>query len=274
MVSFLVEVPDRTGHGFVNGANKMIVEAADSANALAMAQGQFDGDANAMWAAATATVIAAPAAGSSTNLEFSIEIRDASPVIEAVAKGGEGNVAVLSGSVNDGGTATYVIDEILTAIGGTFKRAATFRVITVSTGVILTVEMVDPGEYTVAPSLVANAVAGGGGSGALLDIVMASADSYEVLVGQMVTLLNADAQIADSDVDFSSGAAGARLFTISSIADGLGDLTVSAAMRGPGGPAIPQLLSTVVDGDVSGAVLTIAIPGTVTLPSVTPVKGV
>lgn len=285
MPAYLVELPEETGRHLVGGHDKMVVFGANAAQAIDAAQGQYSlpVGADAMWAGATATEIIAGTnltGGDGVN-EFFVAVGDASPVIEATARGGQSNVggvnfdniAVGAVALNDGGVATYVIDEILTAVGGVFTRAATFRVITVSTGVILTVELVDPGEYTTAPSLVANAVTGGGGTGALLDLTMALPNSYEVLMGQMVTLLNADAQIAGADVDFSEGAAGARLFTISSIGDALGDLTVTAEFRRYGAPDA-ALLSTIVDGGIAGAVLTIAIPATpIPFANVTPVKG-
>jgi hypothetical protein len=261
MPAYLVELLDHPGYTLPEGANKIVVFAADVANATAAAQGRFNSPkgADAMWAAATVTEIVNGASVMGEGAELQITIADAAPIIDITARAGPGNDAVASAAVNDGGVATYVIDEILTVIGGTFTRAATFRVITVSTGVILTVEMVDPGEYTVAPSLVANAVTGGGGTGALLDLTMAGENSYEVLMGQIVTLLNLDAQIAGAEVDMSELASGARLLTVSDIADGLGDLTLTVRM-GNHGVDQTSLKSTITDGGVSGAVLTMAIP--------------
>jgi hypothetical protein len=286
MPAYLVELPEETGRHLVGGHDKMVVFGADAAQALDAAQGQYSlpVGADAMWAGATVTEIVAGTnltGGDAVN-QLYIAVTDASPAIEAIAKGGKSNVggvefdnvAVGAVALNDGGVATYVIDDILTAVGGVFTRAATFRVITVSTGVITAVELVDPGEYTTPPSpLVANPVTGGGGTAATLDLTMALPNSYEVLMGQMVTLLNADAQITGAAVDFSEGAAGARLLTISSIADALGDLTVTAELRRYGAPDA-ALLSTIVDGGIAAAVLTVAIPATpIPFARVTPVRG-
>jgi hypothetical protein len=179
-------------------------------------------------------------------------------------------------AINDGGVATYVVDEILTAAGGTVTatgREATFRVTSVSTGVIDGIELVDPGDYIVAPSLTANAVTGGGGSGALMDLTLAADGSWFDLAGRAVTLLNAQAAIAGASVDFSEGGAGTRLFTCSDVADAFGDGTLTFELR-KNGSALPQLVSTLVDEGIAGAVITAAIPADpFASAQVTPVKG-
>ena len=269
MPAYIVELPDEPGHGLFGGFNKMVVFAADTAGAIDAAQGEFDGDSSAMWGGATATEIVTETGITGHTLRASII--DASPLIDVLVEGP--GIAVGAVALNDGGTATYVVDEILTAVGGTFTRAATFRIITVNTGVITAVELVDPGDYTVAPpTLTANPVTGGSGTVALLDLTMQT-DGYEVLLGKLVTGLNADAQIADADIDLSEGAAGTRLLTVSSISDALGDLDLVINMSKNGSPNA-NLLSTVTDGGIAAAVLTVAIPASpIVFPRVIPVKG-
>ena len=164
-------------------------------------------------------------------------------------------------ALNDGGTATYIIDDILSAAGGTLAaggRAATFRVITVSTGVILTVELVDPGDYTVAPpTLVANPVTGGGGTGALLDLTMALEGSLHSLLARLTTDLGLFADLTPA-LDLSDGAAGARLLTLAVIGDDVGDAAIEVEIRHNGTPET-VLLSTIVDEGIAAAVLTIAL---------------
>lgn len=273
MPAFLVELPAHPGHTLKAGANKMTVFAVDAASAIDAAQAEFDGDSNAMWNGATATQILA-----GTDLagyELSIAVLDSSPVIEVAAQGGAGNDAMAS-AVPDTQGATYSDDDIATVVGGTFTRAATFRVTGETGGAVDTVEVVDPGEYTVLPGLSGVATTGGGDGNLTLDLTAAGEDSYEVLMGQIVGLLNATSIIANAAVDMSEGASGTRLLTIASGGGGddLGDKAVQAQLRKNESP-VAGLLSTVTDEGASNAVLSVAIPATASLvlPSVTPVKG-
>ena len=276
MPAYLVTLPEETAHVLFEGADSMVIFAADAATATDAAQGHFSQPtgANAMWAGATVTeIVAGTITGDHlTGFEFAIVVQDAVPVIEYVAKG-NGVAVQETVAVNNGGT-TYDDDDIETLVGGTFTRAATIRVTAETGNVVDTVELVDPGEYTVLPSLTGVVTTGNGDSALTVDITAAHPYGYEVFMGQMVTLLNGDAQIAGSLVDMSEAVAGARIFQVSSIGDDLGDLILLAEFRKNGAP-IPNMLSTVVDEGISGAVLTVAIPAT-TIPivRVTPVKGV
>jgi hypothetical protein len=276
MPAFLVTLPDGGGKTLIQGSNAMVVFADDAAGAKEVAANHFDGDPNALWLSGESTAVEVTAgAVLPSNYEFFIQLTGAAGLTASAsfrAQGGVGNVAVQSGVINAQGTG-YVVDDILTAVGGTFTRAATFRVTAATVGVIDTIEMVDPGEYTVAPSLTANAVTGGTGASATVDITMAAEESYEVLMGQMVTLLNANVDIAGAAVDFSEGALGARLLTIATGGGGddLGDGTVVARIGAPPSGEISGLLSTVTHQGVATAVLSIAIPAvaTLTFPGVT-----
>jgi hypothetical protein len=265
MPAFLVQLPDNARFTLPDGADSMVVFATDAADALAITQAEFSGDSDAAWAAATATELVASA--DLTGYEMRVAILDSTPVIDNTAPGVLGVDTV---AVNDGGTATYAIDDILTAVGGTFTRAATFRVITVSTGVILTVELVDAGEYTVAPTpLTANPVTGGGGTVATLDLTTNTV-AYANLMAQMVGLLNAESIIAGASVDMSDGAAGTSLFTIATGGGGddLGDLQVVAELRKTATKtAIPGLLGAIVDEGSSTDVLTVAVIQAPVLPN-------
>jgi len=74
--------------------------------------------------------------------------------------------------VNSGTGGTYAVNNILSVAGGT-GTAATIKVLTVTAGKITTYQLLTVGSYTVAPSLTANAVTGGGGSGATFDLTLA-----------------------------------------------------------------------------------------------------
>lgn len=278
MPAYLVELPESGGRQLIGAADKMVVFAADEAGARAGAAGQFDGDGNALWntlATVTEIVVGTTLADSSAGWEAFVRLSGAAALTEDLFVQARGVERLHIGAValGDGGTATYVIDDILTAVGGTFTRAATFRVITVSTGVITAVELVDPGEYTVLPTLMtANPVSGGGGTLAELDLTVAVSGSYEAILGELVGLINVHPDIADAEVDLSEGAAGARLFTVSSISDDLGDGDLVFEFR-HNGSAFAPLVSTLVDGGIAGAVITAAIPASpIAPPRVTPVK--
>ena len=277
MPAFLVEYPAHPGLTLPEGADKFVVFASDAANARAMVAGHFGGDANALIQSSdmAVTEVVVGAAAEDTGYDMSIRIVGAADPLGNVfveAKSAE-SLAIGAVALNSGGIATYVIDDILTAVGGTFQRAATFRVITVSTGVITAIELVDPGDYSVLPSLTANAVTGGGGTTATMDLTAALAGSHAQVAGKLVTKINASANFAGATVDLSEGAAGTRLFTVSSIGDGFGDATLTFEVS-KNGVALPQLVSTIVDAGIAGAVLTAAIPASPLAPAqVTAVKG-
>lgn len=76
---------------------------------------------------------------------------------------------VNSAGVDDGGTG-YVVDDILTVVGGT-GTAATLRVVEVNSGVIAGLTVETPGNYTSSP-VSPNTVSGGTGSGASIILSM------------------------------------------------------------------------------------------------------
>lgn len=79
--------------------------------------------------------------------------------------------SVQTAVVNAGGTG-YAVNDILTVAGGTSSTAATIIVTSVAAGVIDGVRVAQGGLYSADPSLTANAVTGGGGSSATIDLTM------------------------------------------------------------------------------------------------------
>ena len=79
---------------------------------------------------------------------------------------------VATAAINAGGTG-YAVDDILTVAGGTSDHSATLRVTTVSAGVITGVAIETGGAFTVDPTTTANAVTGGTGSGATMNLTLA-----------------------------------------------------------------------------------------------------
>ncbi len=266
MPAFLVELPLSGGKTLIGASDSYVVFALNAADARAMAANHVSGDSDALWNSAQTTVTEI-IAGTTLPANFELEVlvhndgAGAGIAIPAVfrARGGPLNIAMLSGTVNAGGL-TYVDDEIVTVVGGTFTRAATFRC--EGTGAVTAVDMEDPGEYTVLPTLTGMATTTGGpGDGNMtIDGIAAPAESYEVLLGQMVTLLNADPEIAAAAVEMSELLLGPRLFTVAAIADDIGDSTILVRLGSPHAGAIPSLVGAIVHEGIAGAVLTFALP--------------
>jgi hypothetical protein len=269
MPAFLVELPVSGGKTLIGGADSYVVFALDAADARAMAANHFDGDSNALWLSAQTTVteiVANPSLPDNFELEVLITNNGAGAgiAVPAVyrATGGPGNVALAGGVVGAAPGATYADNEIVTCVGGTFTRAATFRVTGQTTGAVDTVELEDPGEYTVLPTLdeIVTTTGGTGDGNLTIDGVAALENSYEVLLGQMVTLLNGDPEIAGAACQMSEGLAGPRLFTIAAIGDDIGDSTVQVRLGAPNSGAIPSLIGAITHEGIAAAVLSFALP--------------
>ncbi len=267
MPAFLVELPLSGGKTLIGASDSYVVFALNAADARAMAANHVSGDSDALWNSAQTTVTEV-IAGTTLPADFELEVlitndgAGAGIAIPAVyrARGGAGNVAIESVAVGAAGGASYVDDEIVTLVGGTFTRAATVRC--EGTGAVTAVDLVDPGEYTILPTLdeIVTLTGGPGDDNLTIDAVAAPANSYEVLIGQMITLLNADPEIANAAVDMSELLLGTRLFTIASIADDIGDSTVLIRLGAPHTGNIPSLVGTIVHEGVAAAVLTWALP--------------
>jgi hypothetical protein len=78
---------------------------------------------------------------------------------------------VLTVALNAGGTG-YAVNDVLTLVGGTFDQAATFRVSSVSGGVVTGIVRKQGGTYTVKPGTtgIATTVVPAGGSGCTLNL--------------------------------------------------------------------------------------------------------
>lgn len=268
MPAFLVELPASGGKTLIGAANSFVVFALNAADARAAAANHVSGDSDALWNSAQTTVTEI-IAGTTLPANYELEIKilndgaGAGIAIPATyrARGGVGNLAFSGMSIGAAAGASYVDNETVTIVGGTFTRAATVRC--EGTGAVTAVDLVDPGEYTILPSSLTNMVTATGGPGdnnLVLDGVAAEENSYEVLLGQMVTLLNGDPEIAAAAVDMSELLAGTRLFTIAAIADDIGDSVVQARLGSPHVGDVPSLVGTVVDDGIAAAVLTFALP--------------
>lgn len=282
MPAYLVEIPSNKR---VQDVDTLVVFAADVAGARSAAAGHFSGDAAAIWntlATVTEVVAGTDLADAGSGWSGYVRIsggaaQTVDPLVVEVdgltrdqAQGilGANRLHVGSSITINGGGTGYAADDIITISGGTFTRAATARVTTVSTGVITGIELVDPGEYSVLPTLSSATTTndGAGNDDADLDFVQADVGSYEAILAQLVTGLNAQADIAGAAVDFSEGASGARLFTAAAVSDGIGDATLEVEIR-QNGTAFAPLVSTITHEGVAAAVLTAAIPASPLAPA-------
>lgn len=280
MPAFLVELPPSGGKTLIGASDSFVVFALNAADARAAAANHVSGDSDALWNSAQTTVTEI-IAGSTLPADYELEVlihndgAGAGIAIPAVyrARGGTGNVALASAVVGAAAGATYTDNEIVTVVGGTFTRAATFRVTGQTAGAVDTVELEDPGEYTILPTLdeMVTTTGGAGDGNLTLDGVAAAEDSYEVLLGQMVTLLNGDPEIANAEVEMSEGLAGPRLFTVASIADDIGDSTLLVRLGSPHAGNIPSLIGAITHEGIAGAVLTFALPALGAATTVMPV---
>jgi hypothetical protein len=267
MPAFLVELPASGGKTLIGASDSFVVFALNAADARAVAANHVSGDSDALWNSAQ-TIVTEIIAGTTLPADYELEVlihndgAGAGIAVPAVyrSRGGAGNLALASVSIGDAAGLSYVDDEIVTVDGGTFTRAATVRC--EGTGAVTAVDLVDPGEYTVLPTLdeMTTTTGGGGDDNLTLDGVAAAEESYEVLLGQMVTLLNSDPEITNAALDMSELLAGARLLTIASIADDIGDSTVLVRLGAPHAGDIPSLVGAIVHEGIAGAVLTFALP--------------
>lgn len=160
--------------------------------------------------------------------------------------------------------------DVVTLVGGTFTRAATFEVTAETAGVVDTVVPVDPGEYTVFPTDPV-VTSGGTGTGLTLTVVSNDKTLYN-LVAEMVGLLNAQGAIANAAIDFS---ASPPLLTIAGVADNLGDKIVVVELlswenvqpqfANPNAKKpIPSFIGTVTDQGIVAAVLSVELTDPIT----------
>ncbi len=267
MPAFLVELPLSGGKTLIGASDSFIVFALNAADARAVAANHVSGDSDALWNSAQTTVTEI-IAGTTLPANYELEVlitndgAGAGIAIPAVfrSRGGAGNVAMQSVTIGAAAGLSYIDNEIVTIDGGTFTRAATVRC--GGTGAVTAVDLEDPGEYTILPTLdeMTTTTSGPGDDALTLDGVAAPENSYEVLLGQMVTLLNGDPEIAAAEVEMSELLAGPRLFTVAAVADGIGDSTVLIRLGSPHAGNIPSLVGAIVHEGVAAAVLTFALP--------------
>lgn len=251
MPAYLVTAEAKSGQTTVGGANRAVVFAADATDALEIAKTDNLIDPDSLWANASAAEIVA--ATDFTDYSLVLQILDSTPVVTVTAPAT--GISVLTVAINGAGTG-YSVNDIITLTTGTITRAATFRVTGETGGLIDTLELVDPGEYTVAPDTTA-VVTTGGNADATVDVTSGT-NKFECMAAAAVGLLNAESIIAGAAIDMGDAP---PLLTLSDIADNIGDSQIVVQCQ-KGGVAIPSLVGTIVDEGIAGAVLTAKLAAT------------
>ncbi len=157
MPAFLVEL-SLGARTLIGASDSFVVFALNAADARAVAANHVSGDSDVLWNSVE-TSVTEIVAGTTLPANYELEVlitndgAGAGIAIPAkyIARGGAGNVAMQSVVIGAAAGLAYIDDEIVTVVGGTFTRAATVRC--EGTGAVTAVEMVDPGEYTVLPTL-------------------------------------------------------------------------------------------------------------------------
>ena len=261
MPAFLLTLPDTARFTLPKGATDLVVFAADVSQARDVAKAEFTGDSNAAWDAATVTEIVA--ASNFADYRLRVAVLDSSPAVDVKAV--PDGIAVTAGAIGSGGTG-YAANDVVTLGGGTSSRAATFRVTSESGGVVDGIELVDPGEYTVAPPGSAQATTGGTGSG-LTITPTSSANAVESLYANAVSLLNATSVIAGAAIDMGAGSAPLLTIASGSGGDDIGDKQVEVEMLkvvGANETPIAGMVGTITDEGATTAVLSVEFPATQT----------
>ena len=263
MPAYIVEFPVGSGGSLGAGADTFTVFAATTAIARDLCAARYTGDASARAAEATVTEVTNGA--DAANLAYRVQVTTAAGTQIADFTGKPEGVSALAATatVNVGGTATYVVGDILTLAdpGNDALKSATYRVTTVSTGVVTGVELADPGHYLSTPAN-ATGVATTGGSGGgdcTLDVAFGTGE-FESIFGHLSYLAGLETEFSAPTMDY---AAATPLLTIAIIADNVGDHTIISNMVANSGQTdIPMtgMAGTLVHEGIAGAVLTVAIP--------------
>ncbi len=278
MATYLVELPDVPAIGTVAGEKKWLVVADSTTDARAAVRARYDGDPLNALIADSATTVTAVAADTELDEDFSLEVylRTTTPKTFVVdADEMDGHSFIASAVIVNDGTMAYAANDEVTINGGTNTRPAKFKISTVDgMGNVTAVELIEPGDYTVLPTLAGAATTAtvGTGAGLTLTLTAVTGITWAAMLARLVSLLNADADIAGAAVNLKAAGTGNRLLTIAAIADGIGDKTFDIAFK-KNGVAFTTWLSTQTEGGIAGAVLTVALPASAPgVPTVTGFK--
>jgi len=187
--AYLVTVPAEGGQTLVNGANALIVYAADATDAKAICRARFSGDSNAMWAAATATAIAAGADLEGWRLRIAL-LDAATPVDITVTGAASATVDSL------GALAVTALNALATIAGAAYNSSTNVLTVAETTdnlgAATLTAQLLPPATSawgnsdTPIPSFISTVIDTGSASDAVSCVLVAS--SVPAVYGSVAVL--------------------------------------------------------------------------------------
>lgn len=167
------------------------------------------------------------------------------------------NTHISAIAVNAGGS-SYVVGDLLTVLGGTVQGSmpCVIEVVTESAGVIATIRVFDSGAYSVNPSLTANAVTGGTGSGATIDLTATSTG----WTNRIKNISSATSVVEVNEVLISNNGIGYAVDDIVTVADSISSVT-KATFRVTGVDGSGNVLA--LDVETGGDYNTVGVAGTI-----------
>lgn len=296
-VPYLVIVPDQDSapsRNLVNGIEAMLIMATTSADAIALAQAQYEQDEDGLWSQATVTQVVADGTFHGWALNINIYNTDGSfyggVTVNADGTDNTHATGVLTGSgePSDGdtvtiGTRVYTFQTTLTAVdghvhiggseanaftnlthainnsGGTagtdyFVTEADPNVTGVDVSSVVTVTAILGGS---APDSVATTRTGTSCAWGNATLTGGSADTYDTLGAAAVTALNA----AGFGITHAAYNSSTNVLTVAGTADNIGDHELTVALvpaNSVNSVPVRGAIGAIVDDGVSGAALTVA----------------
>lgn len=267
MATYVLTLRPAGGMSLINRVNQLVIRAESEADARSLANSFSEDDPQGIWNAAELTEVLV----FSDFIDFSFRVA-ISPLGVEVISTPDGSVTGLdyNNSIDSGGTG-YTVGDILTLVGGTFIRPATYRVNSVSGGAVtFALQLVDPGLYSVLPAKPAPTSGGGTGATILWNYFGESAN-FETMLASLVDNLNAQPEINGASVDASfSGFFADGKLVVADSGDALGDQTLTVELLINNQP-ITSMIKTITHQGSSGDELsfTFSTPGNVFSPTIT-----
>lgn len=253
--AYLITLDSASGHTLKDGANACIVYAENSADALAVAKSKYDGDSDAMWAAATATALVAGT--DMADYRLAVRVLDSDPEVDVLVEADD-TWQLKTAAVGDAAGSGYTTNDLVEVDGA--GVSAVLKV-TASGGAVTGLTIVSHGAFTSDPGTneVTTTKLTGSGDDALTVDITTVKNTIEALAAKAVDALNAHSLIAAAAFNFST-----NVLTIAAAGDGLGDKTVEVevlppATAFPGAVAVPGFASSIVDNGSAGAALTVTL---------------
>lgn len=256
---YIVTLPQHLKGFTVNGVNGHVVLAESEEDALAMVKSFYTSN-TSIWDSADVeelTFLDSAQVPDYTGWALGVQINTAAGVgyANVEAEGTEG-VSLYGFSLIDGG-GSYTIGNTLSVAGGT-GTAFKIEVTAVNSGTITDFDVIDVGDYSVAPTS-PNTLTGGAGEGAIAEFNVLEGVSVHSLANAVVGELNSLSGIANAAYNPITG-----VLTVAGSGDSFGTHGIDVYFVSPGEDAqrFDEGVGTIVDSDtVANAALTAVLLG-------------